>query len=170
MLNNYYYILGVPYTASSDEIRKAFRLRAKIFHPDVNKSTNAKVKFQLLNEAYQILIDTEKRRVYDYKWQTRYGASFHNRYNTTQHEEKTNYYRAYTASYYNKNEGKIERTFIDIILFYFLIVVGILSVIMGILQLIYKEWKGIDSISGLLFGLWILFLLIYGWRFISKEK
>lgn len=170
MLTNYYYILGIPYTATSDEIKKAFRLRAKIFHPDVNKSTNAKLKFQLLNEAYQILIDTEKRRIYDYKWKTRYGDSFHNRYNTTQHTEKTNYYRAYTNSYYDKNKSKIERTSIDLVLFYFLIVVGILSVVMGITQLIYKEWKGIDSLSGLLLGLWILFLLLYGWKYIAKEK
>jgi len=163
-------VLGIPYTATSDEIKKAFRIKAKIFHPDINKNANAKINFQILNEAYQILIDTEKRRVYDYKWKTRYGASFHNRYNSTQYAEKTNYYKAYTGTHYYKKETKIERTFIDVFLFYFLIIVGVLSVFMGITHLIYKEWEGIDSLSGLLFGLWFLFLLLSGWRYIAKGK
>ena len=170
MFTNYYFVLGIPYTATSDEIKKAYRLKAKLFHPDINKNANAKINFQILNEAYQILIDTEKRKIYDYKWQTRYGNSFHNRYNSTQYAEKNNYYKAYTGSGYTENEAKVERTFIDIFLFYFLILVGVFSVFMGITQLIYKEWKGIDSLSGLLFGLWILFLLLSGWRYIAKGK
>jgi len=170
MLTNYYFVLGIPYTATEDEIKRAFRAKAKIFHPDINKNVNAKVNFQMLNEAYHILIDTEKRRAYDYKWQTRYGNSFHNRFNSTQHAEKTNYYKAYTGSPFIKKDPKIERTSIDIFLFCFLILVGIASVFMGVTQLIYKEWKGVDSLSGLFFGLWILFLLLYGWRYIAKEK
>lgn len=168
MFTNYYLILGIPYTSTSDDIKKAFRVKAKIFHPDVNKNADAKVKFQLLNEAYQILIDTEKRRIYDYKWKNRYGNSQHNRYNSTQYAEKTNYYRAYTNTYYNKNEAKIERTFIDKYLFYFLIFVALLSIFLGVVHLIYKEWEGIDSLSGLLFGLWFLFLLLSGWKYIAK--
>ena len=144
-------------------------MKAKVFHPDINKNVNAKINFQILNEAYQVLIDPEKRRLYDYKWQTRYGASFHTRYNTAQQAEKTNYYKAYTGSYYKK-ETKIERTSIDLLLFYFFILIGIFSVFMGVSSLIYKKWEGIDSLSGLLLGLWMLFLLLSGWRYMSKEK
>jgi len=169
MLINYYYILGIPYTATSEEIKKAFRIKAKLCHPDVNKNINAKITFQIINEAYQILIDSEKRRVYDYKWKTRYGSSFHNRHQTTTNTDSTNYYKAYTSPVYKRKEEKIERTSIDIFLFYFLILVGVLSVIMGITHLIYKEWEGIDSLSGLLLGLWLLYLLMSGWRYIVKE-
>lgn len=172
MLTNYYFILGIPYTATIDEIRKAYRLKAKLIHPDINSGANAKQKFQLLSEAYQILIDVEKRNAYDYKWKTRYGDSFHNRYNTTQHTTGNNYYKAYTsqARYYNKSSQKIERSAIDMYLFYFLVLVGILSVVMGTAQLFYREWKGIDSLSGLVFGFWILYLLLTGWRYMAKDK
>ncbi|OQA01918.1 MAG: Chaperone protein DnaJ [Bacteroidetes bacterium ADurb.Bin408] len=170
MLDNYYIILGIPPTATTEEIKKAFRLKAKIFHPDVNKSFNAKLKFQLLNEAYQILSDTEKRKAYDYKWKTRYGASFHNRHKTPEYKQPSNngnYYKAYTS--YKKYEAKIEKTFVDDFLFYFLIIIGVFSVIMGVLHLIYKEWRGIDSLSQLVLGLWLLYLLLSGWRYIAKD-
>lgn len=63
---DYYEVLGVGREASEDEIRKAFRGLARKHHPDVaeDKST-AEEKFKEINEAYQVLGDTEKRRKYD---------------------------------------------------------------------------------------------------------
>src|SRR5471032_3050901 len=63
---DYYEILGVPRTASADEIKKAFRKLARVYHPDVakNKATG-EVKFKELNEAYEVLGDAEKRQKYD---------------------------------------------------------------------------------------------------------
>lgn len=63
---DYYEILGVPRTASADEIKKAFRRLARIHHPDVakNKAT-AEAKFKEINEAYEVLGDAEKRQHYD---------------------------------------------------------------------------------------------------------
>jgi len=171
MLINYYYILGIPHTATTEDIKKAFRLKAKLIHPDINKSIDAKASFQVLNEAYQILVDSEKRRTYDYKWKSRYGYSFLNRKQSA-HKTENNYYKAYTnPNYYKKKtEEKIERTIVDSLLFYSLILVGAVSVVMGILRLIFDEWEGIDNLSGLLMGIWMLFLLIYGWNFIVKEN
>lgn len=62
---DYYEVLGVPRTASQDEIQKAFRKLARKFHPDVNKSGNAEEKFKELNEAYEVLKDPDKRQKYD---------------------------------------------------------------------------------------------------------
>ncbi|WP_282035516.1 J domain-containing protein [Saccharicrinis aurantiacus] len=57
-MNNYYQILGVTSNATSAQIKKAFRAKAKLLHPDVNKAENAHEAFVLLTEAYEFLINT----------------------------------------------------------------------------------------------------------------
>ena len=76
---DYYEIMGVPRTASADEIKKAFRRLARVYHPDVAKNkVSGEAKFKELNEAYEVLGDAEKRQKYDQlgaNWQE--GAEFH---------------------------------------------------------------------------------------------
>src|SRR6266550_6913836 len=63
---DYYETLGVPKTASEDEIRSAFRKLARQYHPDVAKEKkSAEEKFKEINEAYEVLGDAEKRKQYD---------------------------------------------------------------------------------------------------------
>jgi len=65
-MSDYYSVLGVPKTASTEEIKKAFRVKAKECHPDKHPGDAvAEQRFKEINEAYQTLSDDEKRAEYD---------------------------------------------------------------------------------------------------------
>lgn len=66
MSKNYYDILGISKTASTDDIKKAYKKLAMKYHPDRNKDdASAEKKFKEINEAYQVLGDAEKKKQYD---------------------------------------------------------------------------------------------------------
>ena len=63
---DYYKLLGVSKTATKDEISKAFKKLARKYHPDFNQGDKeAESKFKDINEAYEVLKDEEKRKLYD---------------------------------------------------------------------------------------------------------
>jgi hypothetical protein len=61
----YYIMLGIPPTADLASIKRAYRARAKLLHPDRNPSPQASAEFHALNEAYRVLTDPAARHAYD---------------------------------------------------------------------------------------------------------
>jgi len=65
---DYYEVLGISRDAGEEDIKKAYRRLAKQYHPDVSTASGAEEKFKEMSEAYEVLIDPQKRATYD-----RYG-------------------------------------------------------------------------------------------------
>lgn len=77
-VRNYYEVLGVPRNATAEEIKKAFRKLARTYHPDVNPGDKeSEEKFKDINEAYDVLSDSQKRTEYNRQFftQRRPGSS-----------------------------------------------------------------------------------------------
>ena len=62
---DYYEVLGVARDASPEQIKKAYRTLARQYHPDLNKASDAEARFKEINEAYEVLSDSDKRAMYD---------------------------------------------------------------------------------------------------------
>lgn len=65
MAKDYYNILNLKKDATDDEIKKAYRKLAMKYHPDKNKNADAEEKFKEVAEAYEVLSDKKKRKIFD---------------------------------------------------------------------------------------------------------
>lgn len=67
MIIDYYKTLGISTNASADEIKRAYRIKSKQYHPDLNQSSDAQEKLQKVQDAYDTLSNEHLRIVYDMK-------------------------------------------------------------------------------------------------------
>lgn len=75
-MENYYHILGVSSAATPEELRRAYRILARRYHPDVNPGKSSEERFKRIAEAYAVLQDPSKRRVFDLELEREYAESF----------------------------------------------------------------------------------------------
>lgn len=62
---DYYQTMGLPRSATQEDVKRAYRKLARKYHPDVSKEPEAEERFKEVNEAYEVLKDPEKRKAYD---------------------------------------------------------------------------------------------------------
>lgn len=97
-----YIILGVSYSATPEEIKRAYRKKAFELHPDRNSNDQAEELFRELNEAYALLTDTEKRRNFDKQYQS---------YSRSNADQFNHYFEMYVSSNNVKVCEEFELTF-----------------------------------------------------------
>ncbi len=190
-MNNYYKILGVNIDASEEQIKRAYREKAKLSHPDVSKSGNSNVRFQLLGEAYQTLIHPDRRRKYDLKLkygnQTRRDAinGVSTSFNKTGNELRDReIYKRYgtsnsgkfgTSYHYNffrskkRREGDKKFVIFENILFSTMLIIGAFALFFSFSDLLSGSIDKVETgFQGLAFSMIYLFLLIYVWILYKK--
>src|SRR5438105_4158356 len=62
---DYYKVLSLPSSATANELRRAYRILARRYHPDLNPGTANADRFKEIAEAYEVLSDPERRKLYD---------------------------------------------------------------------------------------------------------
>lgn len=171
-MKDYYKILGISHNATPEAIKRAYRLKAKKCHPDIFKGQNSKEQFQLINEAYQVLINNNKRRLYDQRLKTGVQQSR----NVYHQKSRYNYNPAYQRPYYRRKtsyksnkEVKYEKIFGNAG-FLLMALIGIYVIVFGIYRMLYAPIDGVNSLAGVISGFVFTFIVIYSWLLRIKKK
>ena len=162
-IDTYYRTLGVSSNATIEEIKRAFRQKAKELHPDKNKSQDANEQFILLTEAYECLTNFKSGKS---KIQQRATTSYTDWQRDSKEEArqrardyaKMRYEEYKKTDHYKKSQAA--ETVIEHLYFFS----SILIIISPLLGFLFKGWAGFGV------GLFITFLSVHYWAGIFKEK
>ena len=162
MSSTYYDILGLKATATQDEIKRAYRKKAMESHPDVNPSPGASDAFVQVNEAYAILSDANKRKVYNQKLRDQAARSAGQNYaQATQSaqsaRDQANQQRVQQArapakadaskNYQDFKNSKFERTEASVFLYLQFLIVGVFMILASLIlmapfaAMFFIDWK-----------------------------
>ncbi len=167
---NYYDILGVDTYADEERIKRAFRNRAKQLHPDVNRAARAKKDFQLVNEAYQVLSDADKRRIYDLRmargthgqrvyYRPGYAAGYASATSSRREANATSYWQA-TQRPKSSRFVKI----VDQVLFLLMLLAGLTALFYGIYKAVGEHEDDVNPYLAITFGVFFTILFLVGWH------
>lgn len=159
---NYYDILGVDANANEKSIKRAFRCRAKLLHPDVNRNAKAQHEFQQVNEAYQVLSNAARRRIYDMR--LAHGTHTRRVYYRPGEQQAPQWKRRPTPEHQEEHyaPSRFEKLF-DKFLFLFMLMAGFAAIFFGVYRAVGEPVEGVNPLTGLIFGLVFTALFIYGW-------
>ena len=128
-MKDYYYILGIDKNATLDEIKQAYRKLSIKFHPEKNEGDKFfEERFKEINEAYEILVDFNKRKVYDDARNFTKSESDYHRSNSNDNK-KTNYYENVRPNSQYQNTSSQDNVQTNSIITNFIIIVLSFSVI-----------------------------------------
>jgi len=157
MLYNYYQILEVSHSATAEEIKRAYREKAKLLHPDVNKTNEAHEIFTLVTEAHETLSHTNKRVMYDLKLKNA----------TAQKQTIRNFHYDWESF---RKAGFAKKTPIQNvkaqILFPLQMFVGFLAALIPLTGIFMFDWEG-DYFFYALPGIWLVY---DAWKGIMGKK
>lgn len=175
---NYYDLLGVKKDATPEEIKKAYRMQAKKWHPDINKNENAPKISKQLNEAKEILLNDIKRKEYDEYIEQTLSPKYQNLKEKEQRKETTNHHQQqsqsttnYSKETYTKWEyfqnyikyyqtSKPKKVIAIILVILETVVCGFLQFINYLLAVILSYMGNfISYIASLILGLYMLYIV-----------
>ncbi len=167
-LQQCYDILGLNSDANKEQIKKAYRKKAKQIHPDANNAKDANLKFQQLNEAYHTLLKEletpvvkEFDIVEDYK---KYGSSVRNKSYDAKYHQKIN------KDDEDTNSSKPNVAYSDKYMFYVFVFIGINMLVLGLKRLFFIKEDSLLSLTGVITSIFFLIIIIYGWNLLRKSK
>lgn len=168
LLQKYYDLLEIPMFATEMQIKKAYRRKAKLLHPDANSNANAKLQFQILNEAYHFILknlhqststDTSDTFKNNYK---KYGTSVRNKsYSSDKNTQFKN-------PDFLKKEEPLNRAPYDKYIYWFFLALGINMLVYALLDVFVPKGGEEPNYYGLFAAIPFLTLLIIGWRLMKK--
>lgn len=107
-MQDYYHLLGINNSASETEIRRAYRILARRYHPDVNPGKQAAEKFKSIAEAYRTLIDETRRREYERNFAAFKQASIQKKYAAFKGAQQDMANASRAKSYYQNQKKDFE--------------------------------------------------------------
>lgn len=162
-INDYYNELGLQNNSSIDEIKKAYRKKARLFHPDINHSPEAKDKFISATEAYEFLLSFhQKLQTSDEAYNK--AMDDWRKYRQDRSKKRANVYaRTSYNSFVNTKFYRSTRIFDGTrIIFSFIISIMVISyTIFGYVYRLHHPWPGIEKPSVFAFVMLLLLGLVF---------
>lgn len=154
---NFYELLGIDRQATEAEVRRAYRNLVKQYHPDVSNKPDTVKSFQLIQTAYEVLSDPQKRAIYDKLLYRREQGLDAHRTGTTFTRSRESYYdpnprrrayHAYTTARETETESRFEqlqfhaKQLVGVLIVTALFAVGLSLTGFGVLCLFVRDFNG----------------------------